>query len=270
MLKQLKEHSKALKIITISSLFITLMFLLPPLFTDILLISNIFLSLLLSFMFCYSTKLPIYSSPKLFLLHIYFNLIINLGTTLLILFGLGEKLITINYLSILFMEGNPLLSLILLFVIQALLYFSLMKGAKKVTEITARFTLDAMPIKGIAIDTDLNTGAISFDEAHKRRTILSQETDYYQALNRVCEFLNRYFIVSIILTLINLLGGIIIEVYLKNASLHNAFSIYSTYAVGNSLCLIIPIIILSIAILVIATKSDKQHVLQLKSIKNID
>ena len=261
MLKQLKEHSKALKIITISSLFITLMFLLPPLFTDILLISNIFLSLLLSFMFCYSTKLPIYSSPKLFLFHIYSNLIINLGTTLLILFGQGEKLITINYLSNLFIEENPLLSLVLLFVIQALLYFSLMKGAKKVTEITARFTLDAMPIKGMAIDVDLNTGAISLDEAIKRRTILSQEANLYQALDRVCEFLNRYFISYIILTLINLLGGIVIEVYLKNGSLYKAFSIYSTYAVGNSLCFIIPNLIVTIAILVVATKSDRQNAL---------
>lgn len=269
MIKLFNEHSKAKNIITISGLLITLMFLLPPIFTDILLISNILFSLLL-IRFCYSTKLPIYSSPKLFLLHIYFNLIINLGTTLLILFGLGEKLIIINYLSNLFMEGNPLLSLILLFVIQALLYFSLMKGVKKCSEIAARFSLDAMPIKGIAIDTDLNTGAISFDEAHKRRTILSQEADFYHALDRVCEFLNRYFITYIILTLINLLGGIIIEVYLKNDSFHNAFSIYSTQAVGDSLCFIIPNLIVTIAILVIATKSNKQHVLQLKSMKYID
>ena len=269
MLKRLNERSKTIKIITISSLLITLMFLLPPIFTDILLISNIFLSLLLSFMFCYSTKLPIYSSPKLFLLHIYFNLIINFGTTLLILSGLGEKLITINYLSNLFVEGNPLLSLILVFVIQALLYYSLIKGAKKCSEIAARFTLDAMSIKGIAIDADINSGVISFDEAQKRRTILSQEADFYQKLDRVCEFLNRYFITYIILTLINLLGGIIIEVYLKNASLHNAFFIYSTQAVGDSLCFIIPNLIVTIAILVIATKSDKQHVLQLKSMKYI-
>ena len=261
MIKRLNEHSKAIKIITISILLITLMILLPPIFTDILLISNIFLSLLISFMFCYSTKLPIYSSPKLFLLHIYFNLIINLGTTLLILFGLGEKIITINYLSNLFMEGNPLFSLILVFVIQALLYYSLIKGAKRCSEIAARFTLDAMPIKGMAIDADLNAGAISFDEAKKRRTILSQEADFYQALDRVCEFLNRYFISYIILTLINLLGGIIIETNLKNGSLKNTFSIYSSYAVSDSLCFIIPIIILSIAILVIATKSNYQHIL---------
>ena len=136
-----------------------------------------------------------------------------------------------------------------------------MKGAKKVTEITARFTLDAMPIKGMAIDVDLNTGAISLDEDIKRRTILSQESDFYKALDRVCEFLNRYFISYIILTFINLLGGILIEVYLKNGSLYNAFSIYSNYALDDSLCFIIPIIILSIAILVIATKSDMQNAL---------
>lgn len=265
MLKKLfNNHSRTIKIITISSLLITLIVLLPPIFTDILLISNIFLSLLLSFMLCYSTKLSIYSSPKLFLFYIYFNLIINLGTTLLILFGQGEKLIIINYLSNLFMEGNPLLSLILLFVIQALLYFSLMKGTKKCSETTARFTLDAMPIKGMAIDADLNIGAISLDEAIKRRTILSQEADFYQALDRVCELLNRYFIASIILTLINLIGGIIIEVYLKKSSLYNAFSIYSTYTVGDSLCFIIPITIVSFTILVIATKSDNQHVLLLE------
>ena len=261
MIKLLKEHSKKINIITISSLLITLMFLLPPIFTDILLISNIFLSIILPFMFCYSTKLPIYSSPKLFLFHIYSNLIINLGTTLLILFGQGEKLITINYLSNLFIEENPLLSLILVFVIQALLYYSLMKGAKKVTEITSRFTPDAMPIKGIAIDADINSGVISFDEAQKRRTILTQEADFYQALDRVCNFLNRYFIAYIILTLINLLGEIIIEVYLRKDSLNNAFSIYSTYAVGDSLCFIIPNLIISIAILVIATKSDVQNAL---------
>ena len=136
-----------------------------------------------------------------------------------------------------------------------------MKGAKKVTEITARFTLDAMPIKGMAIDVDLNTGAISLDEAIKRRTILSQESDFYKALDRVCEFLNRYFIAYIILTLINLFGGIIIEVYLKNDSLYNAFSICSTNTVGDSLCFIIPITIVSFAILVIATKSDMQNAL---------
>ena len=261
MLKRLKEHSNTINIITKSSLLIALMVLLPPIFTDILLISNIFLSLLLSFMFCYSTKLPIYSSPNYFLFFIYTNLIINLGTTLLILFGLGEKLIIINYLSNLFMEGNLLLSLILLFVIQALLYFSLMKGAKKCSEITARFTLDAMPIKGMAIDANLNAGTINFDEAKKRRTILIQEADFYQTLDRVCEFLNRYFISYIILTLINLLGGIIIEVYFKNGSLYNAFSIYSSFTVGNSLCFIIPNLIVTIGILVIATKSDRQHVI---------
>ena len=67
--------------------------------------------------------------------------------------------------------------------------------------------------KCIDIDADLNAGAISFDEAKRRRTILWLEADFYQTLDRVCEFLNRYFIASIILTLINLLGGIIIEVY---------------------------------------------------------
>ena len=144
-----------------------------------------------------------------------------------------------------------------------------MKGAKKVTEITARFTLDAMPIKGMAIDSDLNTGAISFDEAIKRRSILSQEADSYEALDIVCNFLNRYFIAYIILTLINLIGGIIIEINLKNGSLKDTFSIYSSYAVSDSLCFIIPNLIISIAILVIATKSDKQHVLQLKSMKYI-
>ncbi len=269
MIKLFKGYSKTIKIITISSLIISLMVLLPPIFTDILLISNIFLSLLLSFMFCYSTKLPIYSSPKLFLFHIYSNLVINIVTTLLILLGQGKQLIIINSLSNLFMEGNPLLCLILVFVIQALLYFLFMKGAKKVTEITARFTLDAMPIKGMAIDSDLNTGAISFDEAIKRRSILSQESDFYKALDRVCEFLNRYFISYIILTFINLLGGIIIETNLKNGSLKNTFSIYSSYAVSDSLCFIIPNLIISIAILVIATKSDRQHVLQLKSMKYI-
>lgn len=269
MIKLLKEHSKTIKIITISSLLITLMFLLPSVFTDILLISNILLSLLLLFMFCYSTKLSIYFSPKFFLFCINFNLIINLGTTLLILSGLGEKLITINYLSNLFVEGNSLLSLILVFVIQALLYFSLMKGTKKCSEITAKFSFEAMPIKGMAINADLNTGAISCDEAKKRRTILSQEADFYEALDIVCNFLNRYFIAYIILTLINLIGGIIIEINLKNGSLKNTFSIYSTYAVGDSLCFIIPNLIVTIAILVIATKFDRQHVLYLESIKHI-
>ena len=268
MLKLFNNHSKTLKIITISSLLITLMVLLPPIFTDILLISNIFLSLLLSFMFCYSTKLPIYSSLKFFLLYIYLNLIINFGTTILILSGQAEQLKIIIFISNLFIEGNPLLSLILLFVIQALLYFSLMKGAKKCSEITARFTLDTMPIKGMAIDADLNAGAISFDEAKRRRTILWLEADFYQTLDRVCEFLNRYFIASIILTLINLLGGIIIEVYLKNGSLYNAYSICSTYTVGDSLCFIIPNLIVTIAILVIVTKSDNQHILYLESIKH--
>ena len=97
MIKLFKGYSKTIKIITISSFLITLMFLLPPIFTDILLISNIFLSLLSFYMFCYSTKLSIYSSPNIFLFFIFFNLIINLETTLLLLFGLGEKLIIINY-----------------------------------------------------------------------------------------------------------------------------------------------------------------------------
>ena len=186
-----------------------------------------------------------------------FNIVINLGTSLLIIFGQSKNLIITNFFSNLFIVENPFLSFIFLLIIELVLFFSILKGLEKVTEVYYRFTLDALPIKAMAIDADLNSGAISFEEAQQQKVKLTEECDFIYGLKELGYFFKEYFFISIIISLVDLFGGITIKVLLQNENLSNSLNICSTYTIGASLCFLIPIIIITISILVVATKSNE-------------
>ena len=284
-----QKPSKIIIIITISVILITLILALSPIFTDILLIINIIFSIILSwniiteksliqetslrayekcmmihsFRHCEARKAVaihnffIYNCTNLTKYLIIFNYVINLGTSLLILLGQGDNIIITNFFSYLFIVENPFLSFIFLLIIELVFFFSIVKGLEKVTEVTAKFFLDALPIKAMARDADLNSGTISIEEAIQQSMKLHEECDFIKGLEELGYFLKEYFFISIIISLVDFIAGIIIRTVLQNETLSNSLNICSTYTIGASLCFLIPIIIITISLLVLATNSNE-------------
>ncbi|MBR4329372.1 MAG: FHIPEP family type III secretion protein, partial [Candidatus Riflebacteria bacterium] len=152
--------------------------------------------------------------------------------------------------------GNYVVGFVVFLILVLIQFLVITKGAERVAEVSARFTLDAMPIKGMAIDADLNAGAIDQDEATRRRLNLSREADFYGAMDGASKFVKNDSIAGIIITVINLLGGILIGVISRGENAMDALSAYALYTVGDGLCSQIPSLLISTATGIVVTRSS--------------
>jgi flagellar biosynthesis protein FlhA len=145
---------------------------------------------------------------------------------------------------------------IVFIIIVAIQFIVITKGAERVSEVAARFTLDAMPGKQMAIDADLNTGVIDEKTARKRRAEIQQEADFYGAMDGASKFVKGDAIIGIIITMINIIGGLIIGVVMQGHAFGEALTIYSTATVGDGLVSQIPALLVSTASGIMITRSD--------------
>ena len=228
---------------------------LPAVLLDLLLAFNISLSVLILLVAMFVQKpLDFAAFPAVILVLTLFRLALNVSTTRLVLTeGYAGKVVE-TFGS--FVIGGSLVVGMVVFTILVLIQFVVItNGAGRVAEVGARFTLDAMPGKQMAIDADLNSGLIDDEEARRRRKEVAMEADFYGAMDGGSKFVKGDAIAGIIITLINLLGGFAIGVAQKGMSFSDAIHTYSLLTVGDGLVSQIPALLLSVATGLVVTRS---------------
>lgn len=238
---------------------LTLIIPLPPFLLDVLLTLNIAVSLTILLVAIFNHDALQFSAfPSILLVTTLFRLALNVSTTRLILSGQGATMNLIKSFGNFVVGGNYVVGFVVFLILVLIQFLVITKGAERVAEVQARFTLDAMPIKGMAIDADLNAGAIDQDEATRRRLNLSREADFFGAMDGASKFVKNDSIAGIIITVINLLGGIIIGVIFRNEAAMDALSAYALYTVGDGLCSQIPSLLVSTATGIVVTRSSAE------------
>jgi flagellar biosynthesis protein FlhA len=196
--------------------------------------------------------------PSLLLIATMFRLALNVSATRLVLLdGFAGKVIeSFGH----FVVGGSLVVGLVIFVILVVIQFVVItNGAGRVAEVAARFTLDAMPGKQMAIDADLNSGLINEDEARRRRHEVSAEADFYGAMDGASKFVKGDAIAAIVITLVNLFGGFFIGVVQRHQSMGDAVSTYSLLSVGDGLVSQIPALLISISTGLIVTRATTER-----------
>ncbi len=252
-MKRLLDNAVSLFVVVVV-LFLILP--LPTFMLDVLLVINIALSVvILLITMNISEALEFSIFPSLLLITTLFRLGMNVSSTRLILTNGGNAGQVISAFGQLITSGNIVVGFIIFFIIVLVQFIVITKGAERVAEVAARFTLDAMPGKQMAIDADLNTGVIDEQEARMRRAKIQKESDFYGAMDGATKIVKGDAVMSLIITLINLVGGIIIGVVQGGQDIGTVASIYSTATIGDGLVSQLPALMISTATGMIVTRS---------------
>jgi flagellar biosynthesis protein FlhA len=229
---------------------------LPTWLLDALLIMNITISLfiMLATLFI-KDALEFSVLPTLLLLTTLFRLGLNLSSTKLILGNGGDAGHVISTFGSFVIGGNLVVGLVAFIIIVAIQFIVITKGAERVSEVAARFTLDAMPGKQMAIDADLNTGAIDEATARKRRMDIQREADFYGSMDGASKFIKGDAILSIVITIVNIVGGLIVGLTMEHMEINNAINIYTLATVGDGLVSQIPALLISTSTGIVVTRS---------------
>lgn len=244
--------------VTVFVIVIVLLLIIPlnPFFLDVMIIINIALSLII-LMVSMNIKEPLEFSifPSLLLITTLFRLGINVSSTKNILVNQGEAGQVIQAFGDFVLKGNVVVGFIIFFIIVLVQFLVVTKGAERVAEVAARFTLDAMPGKQMAIDADLSSGLITEMQAKERRNKIQREADFYGAMDGATKIVKGDAIMSIIITFINLIGGSIIGLVQSGMAFGEVLSIYSIATVGDGLVSQIPALLISTATGMIVTRA---------------
>jgi flagellar biosynthesis protein FlhA len=234
---------------------------LPPILLDAALTISLATGILILLISIYISKSMEFSVfPSLLLITTLYRLGLNVATTRLILShghegpsAAGEVIQAFGY----FVVGNNYVIGLIVFVILVVINFVVItKGSGRVAEVAARFTLDAMPGKQMSIDADLNAGLINEQEARKRRKEIEAEADFYGAMDGSSKFVRGDAIAGIIITFVNIIGGLLIGVLQKNLDLATAAKYYTTLTIGDGLVAQIPALIISTAAGIVVTRAN--------------
>ena len=195
--------------------------------------------------------------PSLLLITTIFRIALNITTTRYILLK-GDAGDVIKAFGNFVMGGNAIVGFIVFIIIMIVNFMVITKGSERVSEVAARFTLDAMPGKQMAIDADLNSGMIDETQARTRRSKIQREADFYGSMDGATKFVKGDSIAGIIITFINLLGGILMGILYLNISAGEALQKYALLAVGDGLVSSIPSLLISAATGIIVTRSASE------------
>lgn len=232
---------------------------LPPFLLDILLVVNITLSVLILLMTLFSTNvLQLSIFPTLLLVTTLFRLGLNISSTRLIL-GEGYAGNIIESFGSFVVGGNYVLGVIIFLIIIIIQFVVITNGSGRVSEVSARFTLDAMPGKQMSIDADLNAGMIDEKTARKRRRELQQEADFYGSMDGASKFVKGDAIAGIIITAINIFAGIIIGVAMLGMDFGQAAQTFVRLTIGDGLVSQIPALLISTAAGILVTRADSDE-----------
>lgn len=232
---------------------------LPAVILDLMLIINIAISIIILLTTMYIKEALEFSVfPSLLLITTLFRLSLNVSSTRLILTNNGNAGAVIATFGNFVLQGNAVVGFIIFLIIVLVQFIVITKGAERVAEVTARFTLDAMPGKQMAIDADLSSGIITEQEAKIRRSNVQREADFYGAMDGATKFVKGDAIMSIVITAINFLGGVIIGIVQGGATFTEVLQTYSISTVGDGLVSQIPALLISTATSMIVTRSASE------------
>ncbi len=231
---------------------------LPPAMLDFLIMINISLALII-ILVAMNTREPLQFSifPTLLLLVTLFRLGLNVSTTRSIL-GNAEAGNVIDTFGNFVVGGNALVGFVVFLILIIIQFIVITKGAERVSEVGARFTLDAMPGKQMSIDADLNAGMISDVEARERREKIEREADFYGSMDGASKFVKGDAIAGIIIVIINLIFGLIIGMMQMGMSLGDAATTFTLLTVGDGLVSQIPALLISTATGIVVTRAASE------------
>src|SRR3954449_13331136 len=231
---------------------------LPPALIDLAITLNISTALAIVTATLYLPRaLDFAAFPSLLLLTTLFRLAINISVTRLVLLH-GDAGNVVKAFGNFVVGGNVAVGLIIFLILVVIQFVVITNGAGRVAEVAARFTLDAMPGKQMAIDADLNAGQITDEEARRRREDISREADFYGAMDGASKFVKGDAVAGILITAINLLGGIVIGLVQQHKPFGEAIHHFSLLSVGDGLTAQIPALLISVATGILVTRSASE------------
>jgi flagellar biosynthesis protein FlhA len=236
---------------------------LPPMLLDLLISFNITFALIILLASMYTMRpLELSAFPSILLLVTLFRLSLNVASTRIILIHGNEGAMAagkvIQAFGSFVVGGNYLVGIIVFIILVVINFMVITKGAGRIAEVAARFTLDAMPGKQMSIDADLNAGLINEQEARARREEISQEAEYYGAMDGANKFVRGDAVAGIIITLANIIGGLAIGVFQNKMSFANAAQTYTLLTIGDGLVTQIPALIISTSAGIIVSRAGAE------------
>jgi len=254
--EQLARHSDLLvsggAVLVVAMLVIPV----PHWMLDVLLVMNIGLALTVLLMTAYTTH-PLQFSvfPSLLLVTTLFRLAINVSATRLILLHANAGAVIAAFGSFV-VGGNYVVGLVVFVILVVIQFVVITNGAGRVAEVAARFTLDAMPGKQMAIDADLNAGLVDETEARRRREEIAREADFYGAMDGASKFVRGDAVAAVVMILVNIIGGFVIGMAQRGMELPTALRTYTLLTVGEGLVTQVPALIMATATGLIVTRSS--------------
>ncbi len=256
---RLKNFSRNTSIVLTSGVIVILAVMvlpMPAFLVDMLLVMNITSALVVLFVTLFVLRPMDFSVfPGLLLILTLFRLSLNIGSTRLIL-SQGYAGEIIEAFGSFVVQGNYVVGTVIFLILVIINFVVITKGATRIAEVSARFTLDAMPGKQMAIDADLNAGLIDDLEAQRRRSEISKEADFYGAMDGASKFVRGDAIAGLLITLINLIGGLLIGMIQKGLTFSEAGTTYTLLTIGDGLVAQIPALLISVAAGIVITHAS--------------
>lgn len=254
-LKRVSRYSDLIAAAAVVLVVVMLVIPLPPMLLDLAITLNISAALAIVVATLYVPRALDFSAfPALLLLTTMFRLAINVSVTRLILLH-GDAGHVVEAFGKFVVGGNVVVGLVIFLILVVIQFVVVTNGAGRVAEVGARFTLDAMPGKQMAIDADLNAGQITEEQARQRRDDISREADFYGAMDGASKFVKGDAMAAVLITAINLIGGIVIGVMQQGRPLSEAVQHFSLLSIGDGLAAQIPALLISVATGIIVTRS---------------
>jgi flagellar biosynthesis protein FlhA len=258
-IKNLSKQRDLIIVLGVVGILIVMIIPVPTFFLDILLTLNLGIAIIILLVSMYAREALEFSVfPSLLLTVTLFRLSLNVASTRLILSqaDAGE---VIEVFGTFVTKGNMVVGTIIFLIIVIIQFVVITKGAGRIAEVAARFTLDAMPGKQMAIDADLNAGTINEEQARNRRIQIAREADFYGAMDGASKFVRGDAIAGILITIINIIGGFIIGMAQLGMGVTEALSTYTQLTIGDGLVSQIPALMISTGAGILVSRAASQN-----------
>jgi len=259
-LQGMMRHTDVLLAVGVLGILLIMMVPLPLWLMDILLATNLAIGIIILLTAIFVLRpLDFSIFPALLLLTTLFRLALNVATTRLILLhgqeGTGAAGHVIEGFGNFVVGGNTVVGVIIFLILVLINFIVITKGSTRIAEVAARFTLDAMPGKQMAIDADLNAGMIDETQARERRTAVAREAEFFGSMDGAAKFVRGDAVAGLIITAINLIAGLVIGTMQQGMAMGDAMQVYSLLTVGDGLVSQIPALIISTAAGIVITRA---------------
>lgn len=255
-IRQLSRHPEAVLAFSVIGLVLLLVVPLPPIILDTLLSISIVLSVITLLLTVYiENALEFSTFPSLLLFMTLFRLGLNIASTRMILLDGAAGDIIASFGSFV-TRGSSIVGLILFLLLTFINFIVVTKGASRIAEVAARFTLEALPGNQMGVDADFNSRMITSDEAKKRRKKIAEEAEFYGAMDGASKFVKGDAITGLVITFVNIFGGLIIGIGARHLSLYECLKTYTLLTIGDGLVSQIPALLVSLAAGIMVTRAS--------------